>query len=157
MSGFGAKAYSKVGLHTDVITGDPHKMVAMLFDGAIVCIERAKTHLAKGRVAERCEAVTLAIEIVESLRASVDPSVDPVFAGRLKGLYQFVTMRLLQANVRRNAAALDEAGRILGELRGAWMRIAPAGQAVAAPALPSGAPARATPAHAARALGAYQV
>lgn len=157
MSGFGAKAYSKLGLHTDVITAEPHKMVAMLFDGAILSIERAKLHLAANRVTPRCEAITLAIEIVENLRVSIDPSVDPVFAGRLNGLYHFVTMRLLQANVRRDVKALDEAGRILGELRGAWLRIAPAARAAdaAAPATPTTMP-RAVPATAARALSAYQ-
>jgi len=155
LSGFGAKAYSKVGLHTDVITAEPHKMVAMLFDGAIVSIQRAKMHLAAQRVTERCEAVMLALEIVETLRVSIDASVDPAFAGRLNGLYQYVTMRLLQANVRRDAQALDEAGRILDQLRGAWMRIAPAGAAAATP-VAAHAPVRRVPATASRALGAYQ-
>ena len=160
MSGFGAKAYSKLGLHTDVITADPHKMVAMLFDGAVVSIERGKVLLAAGNVTQRCEAISLALEIVENLRVSIDPAVDPVFAGRLNSLYHFVTMRLLQANVRRDARALDEAGRILAELRGAWMRIAPGARA-ASPAEAARSPAASRPVPvapvAARALSAYQV
>ena len=140
MSGFGAKAYSKLGLETDVITGEPHRLIMMLFDGALLCIQRGKTHLAARRIADKCRAIGTAIEIVDmGLRASVDTRPDPEFAGRLLGLYRYVTMRLLQANLRNDVAALDEAGKILGDLRNAWMQIAPN----AAAAQPAPAPAAA--------------
>jgi flagellar protein FliS len=134
LSGFGAKAYSRLGLQTDVISADPYRMVLMLFDGALLSIRHAQNHLAAQRVAQRCEAIGLAIEIVDNLRVSVDPSTDPVLASRLAGLYRYVTMRLLQANLKRDAKALDETADILGQLRSAWVQIDPAARAtVAAP------------------------
>jgi flagellar secretion chaperone FliS len=159
LSGFGAKAYSKLGLETDVITADPHRLVLMLFDGALISIQRAKSFLAQKRIPEKCEAIGNALEIVDSgLRVSVDPSVDPEFAGRLVGLYKYVTMRLLQANLRNDVGALDEAARILGDLRSAWIKIGPSTRAVPAArpqseskAMEAGIPA------ARRVLSAYQV
>lgn len=156
MSGFGAKAYSKLGLETDVITGEPHRLILMLFDGALLSIQRGKSHFAAKRTAEKCAAIGTAIEIVDmGLRASVNPAPDPEFAGRLLGLYRYVTMRLLQANIRNDMNALDEAAGILADLRKAWAQIAPSGAggkptpAPAARVDAVGAPAR-------RVLNAYQ-
>jgi flagellar protein FliS len=158
LSGFGAKAYSKLGLETDVITGEPHRLILMLFDGALLCIQRGKSHLAAKRIAEKCQAISTAIEIVDmGLRASVDPAPDPQFASRLLGLYRYVTMRLLQANLRNDIKALDEAAKILGDLRSAWLQITPAAGAGKPAAVPAAIPAveaASTPAR--RLLSAYQ-
>jgi flagellar protein FliS len=158
LSGFGAKAYSKLGLETDVITGEPHRLILMLFDGALLCIQRGKSHLAARRIAEKCQAISTAIEIVDmGLRASVDPTPDPQFAARLLGLYKYITMRLLQANVRNDVKALDEAAKILGDLRSAWMQIAPAAAAGKPAPAPAGGPAiEAAAGPARRVLSAYQ-
>lgn len=159
MSGFGAKAYSKLGLETDVINAEPHRLVLMLFDGALLSIQRAKSFLAAKQIAEKGKTIGQAIEIVDfGLRASVDPSVDPVFAGRLVSLYQYVTMRLLQANLRNDPKALDEAAQILGDLRSAWLQIAPSSRAVPAAQPQADRKAVETAASPARRmLNAYQV
>jgi flagellar protein FliS len=165
LSGFGAQTYSRLGLETDVLNADPHRLVSILFDGALLAISRARTHLAQRRITEKCDALALACQIVDSgLRVSVDPAPDPEFAGRLVSLYQYITMRLLQANLRNDPKALDEAEGLLRGLRDAWAKIGPAagagGRVAAAvsdraPAPVGGASVRA-PVAAARALQAYR-
>ena len=158
MAGFGAKAYSKLGLETDVISGEPHRLILMLFDGALLSIQKGRSHLAARRIAEKCQAITTAIEIVDmGLLASIDPRHDPEFAARLTSLYRYVAMRLLQGNVRNDVQALDEAARILGDLRAAWLQIAPGGPkaADAAPVAPRRA-VETTVSPARRAISAYQ-
>ncbi len=131
MSGFGtrgftARTYGRIGLETDVIEKNPHRLVLMLFDGALLSVRRALAALEARKIGEKCQAISHAIEIVDcGLRASVDASHDPEFAGRLVSLYQYVVMRLLQGNLRNDAGALNEAGRLLGELRDAWAKIEP--------------------------------
>jgi len=159
--GFGVRAYKKVGLETGVITSDPHKLVLMLFDGALLSIQRAKAFMAQKQIAEKGNAIGHAIEIVDSgLRVSVDPSADPEFAERLVGLYRYITMRLLQANLRNDLDALDEAAKILGDLRSAWLKIAPTKE-TARPqetSVPASGTSVASPGPAARrALAAYLV
>jgi len=154
LSAFGAKAYGKLALETDIINAEPHRLVLMLFDGALLQIQRARRFLLERQIAEKGAAIGHAIEIVDSgLRVSVDPSHDPIFAGRLVSLYQYIVMRLLQGNLRNDVTALDEAARLLGDLRGAWIQIAPAAQpgAAQAPAAPAGRAAPAKPA-----IAAYQ-
>jgi flagellar protein FliS len=126
LAGFGAKAYVNLGVQTDVLNADPHRLVLILFDGALYAIQRAKGFLASGSIAQKCQALSQACEIVDNgLRVSVDPSHDRQFATRLISLYNYVTMRLLQANLRNDPKALDEAAQILSGLRGAWVQIAP--------------------------------
>lgn len=155
--GYGARVYGQVGLRTDIINAEPHRLVAMLFEGALLSIGRARSFMAARRVAEKCAAIGHAIEIVDSgLRVSVDSSHDPAFAGRLVSLYQYIVMRLLQANLRNDAAALDEAGRLLEDLRRAWMQIDPARRAgAAAPAAPAAESGQPRPGR--HPIAAYQV
>jgi flagellar protein FliS len=143
VAGFGAKAYQDVAVQTAVGTADPHRMVLMLYDGAIEAMRLAEAHMGTRRVVARCEALGKAVRIVEEgLKASVDRKVGGVLAERLVALYDYTTMRLLQANLRNDQKALAEARTLLIDLRSAWAQIAqkPAESSPAVPA-PPGAPA----------------
>ena len=135
MVGFGAKAYQNVAVQTSVGSADPHRMTLLLYDGAIEAIRLAQAHLGTRQVAAKCEAIGKAVCIVEEgLKASVDRKVGGVLAERLVALYDYITMRLLQANLRNDRKALEEAGRLLDDLRSAWAQIGPNASQATAPA-----------------------
>ena len=139
MSSFGARAYSKVGIESSVISADPHRLVQMLFDAALQEIDRAEGHLAARRIPAKCKAIGKACRIInEGLRAAIKRDADPVLPGRLILLYDYVMMRLVQANLRNDIEALREARRLFADLRDAWVAIAPkvAAGVAAAPAAP---------------------
>lgn len=148
MSGFGLQAYKKVSVESGVATADPHALVLMLYDGVLEAIRRAEGHLAAGQVAEKGAALGKAVRIVEEgLKASVDRSTGGQLAFRLLDLYDYATMRLLQANLRNDRAALSEITRLLTELRSAWAQIKLVPPRAAQPdvvpaAQPAGAPRR---------------
>lgn len=128
----GARGYARVAVETGVAASDPHALVAMLYDGAIAAVNGAQGHLAAGRVSEKCTAIARATRIVdEGLKAGVDRTAGGALAERLIQLYDYMVMRLLQANLRNDAEALAEVARLLGELRSAWQQI---GRPTAAPA-----------------------
>lgn len=140
MAGFSAPSYRKLALETDVVAADPHRLILILFDGALESIQRAKGLIAERRVAEKGEAIGRALRIIDcGLCASVDPRHAPAFAGRLIALYRYILRLLLQANARDDAAQLDEAASLLGQLRTAWASIAP--EPAAAQGSPAEAPA----------------
>ena len=148
MSGFGAKAYQNVAVQTAVSTADPHKMTLLLYDGAIEAIRLSQALIGTRRVSAKCEAIGKAVRIVEEgLKASVDREAGGQLAVRLVSLYDYITMRLLQANLRNDRNALEEAASLLGDLRSAWAQIgatvAPAKSAPAAPGKVASSPARA--------------
>jgi flagellar protein FliS len=124
-------------------------MILMLFDGAIEAIRLSQSLLGTRKVASRCEALGKAVRIVEEgLKASLDREAGGLLAERLASLYDYITMRLLQANLRNDVKALEEAHGLLAGLRNAWAQIArtplPAAPAAMAgkPAVAARAPAR---------------
>lgn len=126
MTGFGAKAYSKVAVDTGAgaATSDPHALVLMLFDGALAAARQGLGHMQAGRVAEKAAALSKVTRIIdEGLKVSLDKSAGGPLALRLGDLYDYMTMRLLQSNLRNDAAALAEVIKLLDELRAAWAQI----------------------------------
>ena len=123
-----ASAYRRLEVETSVDAASPHKLISMLYDGAIASMQRARAAIEQGDVAAKCEAVTRAIRIVdEGLKASLDPA-GGVLATRLRDLYEYVSRRLLVVSLRGDLEALDESIALIGGLRDAWVQIAPSGQ-----------------------------
>ena len=122
----GANAYASVGLETGVSSASPHKLIVMLFDGALTTLSIALTEMHARNIAAKGRAISKAIRIIEEgLRASLDKSAGGELAGNLDSLYEFISGRLVQANLENKPEYIAEAQRLLGELRGAWLAIDP--------------------------------
>jgi flagellar protein FliS len=133
MTGFGAKAYSKVSAETGARAADAHQLVLMLYDGAVEAARLALGHLQAGRVAQKAAALSKAARIVEEgLKVSLDIRSGGQIAQGLSDLYDFMILRLLQANLRNDAEALGEVIRLLADLRAAWEQIGRNGRPTAA-------------------------
>lgn len=118
-------AYARVGLETGVMAANPHKLVLMLFDGALLSIASAADHMQAQRIADKGQAIIRAIDIINNgLKASLDYEVGGELAGRLGALYDYICMRLLHANTHNSQPALAEAANLLSEIRDAWREIA---------------------------------
>ena len=131
----GANAYAKVGLETGVVAASPHKLIVMLFEGAIVAINNAKAHMTAGQFEDKGRAITKAVLIVdEGMRGSLDKKAGGDIAANLDSLYVYIIQCLMRGNLRNDQALLDEALMLLLDLKGAWDAIgntAPAPQAAA--------------------------
>lgn len=133
MQGLGTKAYNSVAVDSGVKDGDPHRLILMLYDGVLAAVNEARGHLAGKRVAAKGNAIGKAVRIVdEGLKASLDTHAGGQLAFRLLDLYDYAVMRLLQANLRNDDAALTEVAGLLSNLRDAWAQIKPAPVASAA-------------------------
>ncbi len=120
-----AQAYARVGVETGVTAANPHQLILMLFDGALLAIAKADASLKHGAIVEKSQAISRATDIISSgLRASLDFSGGDDLAGRLAGLYDYMVLRLIHANVKNDAVALHEVSGLLAEIRGAWEEIA---------------------------------
>jgi flagellar protein FliS len=119
-----AAAYARIGIETGVPDADPHRLILMLFDGAIVSIAQAKRAIAERDFAGKGEALSRAIDIVDQgLRASLDAGKGGALAAQLDRLYQYISLRLLTASSRNDTAILAEASALLEDLRSAWAAI----------------------------------
>jgi flagellar secretion chaperone FliS len=121
-----ANSYKDVGLETSVMGADSHKLVAMLYQGALLAISEAKYEMQNRHTETKGKAVSKAISIIgEGLQASLDMNVGGEIAQNLFSLYGYMVKRLAEANLNNDTAMLDEVTQLLTELQNAWNAIRP--------------------------------
>jgi flagellar protein FliS len=124
---------------TQIKTANQIKLIVMLYDGAIRHLNLAIEELAGGH--EHYDRVNnhivAAQDIVSELMASLDFDRGGEIARGLFSIYSYANRRLLDGNVRKDRAPLEEAKRLLAELRDAWAGIS-ARKGLADHAVPSG-------------------
>jgi flagellar protein FliS len=136
------KAYASVGVESVVHAADPQKLIALLYQGALLAIANAKNGILHKDVPAKGKAISHAIRIIgEGLQASLDKKVGGDLALSLDQLYGYMCTRLVTANLNNDMEILDEVARLLNELKGAWDSIAPSN----APSVPVSAPQARTP------------
>ena len=59
------RAYSKIGVESGVAAADPHKLIAMLYQGALLAIANAKNGIMRHDVAAKGTAISKAIAIID--------------------------------------------------------------------------------------------
>lgn len=118
------RTYAKVGVESGVSSADPHKLISMLYQGALQAIANAKNGILKKDIPAKGSAISKAISIIEEgLNASLDKSVGGELVQNLSSLYEYMSLRLLTANLKNDMDALDEVARLLSDLKGAWESI----------------------------------
>ncbi|MFD2190274.1 flagellar export chaperone FliS [Pistricoccus aurantiacus] len=120
----GASAYARVGVESGVLSASPHQLIVLLFDGAQAAIRTAAIHMQGGNAAAKGKAISKALDIVNNgLLAALDHERGGEIAANLANLYEYIARRLVTANLRNDAQALEEAERLLAEIGGAWKEI----------------------------------
>lgn len=110
---------------TRVKTASPGRLIVMLYDEAIRQLDTAI-----GLIEEETKqldrvnnAVVRTQDIVTELMASLDLEQGGDIARNLFRLYLYFNTRLMDGNVRKQAAPLREVRGMLDNLRGAWKQI----------------------------------
>jgi flagellar secretion chaperone FliS len=98
----------------------PQRKVAMLLGGTLERIRKARQHLIEGDRAAKAQALASAVAIIETLQLSLDPEAGGEIAERLGALYEYVSLRLTEANALNDQARLDEAIGLLESIASAW-------------------------------------
>jgi flagellar protein FliS len=122
----GAGAYAKIGIETGVVAADPHKLITMLFDGALIAIAMAGKHMREGDIPKKGDAINKAMMIIDNgLRSSLRLDVGGEVAQNLDSLYDYISRRLFAAHSKNDTEILDEAYKLLEGLKTSWEAIAP--------------------------------
>jgi len=111
---------SSAYLRDAVLTAPPEQLQMMLYDGAIRFARQAREAVQDGDLATSCEKLIRAQRIMLELQNGLRPEVNPSLCAQVGGLYTFVYRRLVDANLTRDVAKIDEALRILEHLRETW-------------------------------------
>lgn len=124
--------YRQVGVSTAVESASSHRLVAMLYDGVLESLAEARGAIASKDIEAKCRSLTRAGRIVdEGLKAGLNLAASGAMGQQLNQLYSYISGRILQANMKSDAAAVEECCRLIEPLRDAWRQI---GAQVASPA-----------------------
>jgi flagellar protein FliS len=116
-------APSQEYLKTKVMTASPEMLTLMLWDGAIRFAEQGKDAILKKEIEASYNALMRSQKIIMELSNGLRHNVDPDLCGKLAALYNFIYMRLVDANLKKNPALVDDALEIMRHQRETWVML----------------------------------
>lgn len=130
------KSYRRIATQT----APPGQLVLMLFDGALLALDRALLGFSLTDIGARNTAIhnnlQHAVDIIRELNSSLDLDAGGQLADTLRNLYSFFERRLVESNLKKSRKGIDEVIPMLKQLRDAWHQMLHG----AATSLPAGAP-----------------
>jgi flagellar protein FliS len=124
MSAFASARGANQYLQTQVQSRTPLELIVMLYDGAIRFIGEAREGIVQRDIARRGRAISRAMAIISELQSSLDMEQGGDIAVSLDSLYVYVRDRLVDASITQDVKPLDDATRVLKNLREGWVAIA---------------------------------
>lgn len=122
----GIQAYATVGVESAVLSASPHQLVVLLFDGALSAMKKATILIEQGDIPGKGQALSKAINIITNgLRAGLNHDVGGDLSANLDSLYDYMTRRLLHANLHNDVSAIEEVTILLNNIADAWKEIGP--------------------------------
>lgn len=118
------KHYQQVNTQAQVGDASPHRLIQMLFEGALDRIAQAQGAMQRGQIAEKGVLIGKAVRIVGGLREALDMERGEELARNYDALYEFAMQRLTQANLKNDLSGLNEAALVLRRLKEGWDGIA---------------------------------
>jgi flagellar protein FliS len=113
-----AKASAMAYKNQQIMTASPAELTLMLYNGAIRFTSESIMALEDGDLNKSHNANLRAQNIVREFRLTLDMQYE--IAQNWSALYEYITYRLIQANIKKDKAMLVEARGLLTELRDAW-------------------------------------
>ncbi|WLD57032.1 flagellar export chaperone FliS [Salinispirillum sp. LH 10-3-1] len=115
----GARQYQAVGTETSIMDADPHKLIQLLIDGALARMSAAKGHIQRNDIEQRNKMLNSAINIISGLQESLNMDAGEL-SMNLERLYDYMTRRLFEANMRNDEKIVDEVIGLMMEIKTAW-------------------------------------
>ncbi len=112
--------YAEVGIETGVASASPHRLIMMLLEGAITSIHHSKREMSLGNINTKGEAITKAICIIGGLDSSLNLEAGGNIAVNLRDLYEYMTSKLIEGNMKNDTKKLDEVMQLLSDLKKGW-------------------------------------
>jgi len=104
-------------------TASPHKLIWLLYDGAINNLRRAQAAIDQSESNEANRFILKAQDIIYELMSCLNEEQGGEIARNLREIYFYCVNQLIQANIRKEKALLQEVEGYIDSLRSAWIEI----------------------------------
>jgi flagellar protein FliS len=113
----------QIYLERSISTADPARLVAALYDGVLVAVDKAEEFLSSGAAHSLEDAhneLIRAQKIITELRFCLDHTRGGTVAQSLDLLYDHCLGHLMKANLSKDPTGLGHVRKVIAELRDAW-------------------------------------
>ncbi len=107
-------------LEAQIKTASKEQLLIMLYDGALNNCNLALEFIQNEKHEEGCEKLMKAQNIVAELISSLQFDKNQEVSKNLASLYGYVYIQLMEANVKHEMAAIQNAIKILHDLKATW-------------------------------------
>lgn len=109
--------------NTQIQTATPGQLILMLYDGAIKFCKLSRKSMEEKNMSNVNRYLIRVQDIISELSLSLDMKLGGEISKQLKSLYDYMIGRLVDANLQKNIAILDEVQEMIEELREAWIEV----------------------------------
>src|SRR4051794_24826689 len=99
---------------------DPIQQIVLLYEGAIKFLRMASASIEAGDIRAKAEQTDRALQIVNYLQSILDFERGGEVSVSLNALYMSVTMIIINASTKLDAAEMSRAADLLAPVREAW-------------------------------------
>jgi len=117
------KQYANNYVETAVSEAGPHKLIQMLYEGAIKNMNIAKVFIQQKNFEKKSEHINKALAILASLRNNLDLEKGGDVANNLDGLYDYCYKTLFKASVKNDVSMLEEVLEHIQTVSSAWQQM----------------------------------
>lgn len=114
--------YQDIELNTEVMTASNHKLIQLLIDKCLSEMNLAQIYMETKDVQKKLKSISKAMDIIGYLRMCLrfDDKNAHDMATLLDSIYDYLERTLLQANMTNDVKFLDEARKILMNVKSGW-------------------------------------
>jgi flagellar protein FliS len=105
---------------TEILTANQGKLIVMLYEGAIRFLKVAANNMNPRTYDVANTNIIRAQDIVTELMVSLNMEEGGEVAQNLLNLYAYMKKRLLEGNIQKDSAIIEEVQHLLENLRDAW-------------------------------------
>ncbi|NPV42746.1 MAG: flagellar export chaperone FliS [Firmicutes bacterium] len=107
---------------TQVQTATQDRLLIMLLEGAIRFSNQGRVYITEKNYVKANESLKRAQDIVDELISSLNFEVGDI-AVNLYKLYDYLKMTLIEANIKKDPARIDNALRLFNEIKKMWEEV----------------------------------
>lgn len=103
-----------------VLTSSPEELTLMLYNGALRFVAESMQGLERGELEKAHSTNLKAQAIIRELMVTLDMQYD--ISQNLFQLYDYIVYKLVQGNIKKNKADLEDAKTIITDMRDTWFQ-----------------------------------
>ena len=107
---------------TQVETAGPLELIIMMYDGAIRFCNQGKVAIEEKNFTQANKLLQRAQDIIDELNINLNMEAGEI-AVNLRNLYEFISSKLIEANIKKDILLLDQMIELLTTLRSSWVEL----------------------------------